>query len=260
MLKEEFIKEVTEGLAAPPGYFPLNVMLNKQGYESISDVMKRGKHELSPDAFEAAANETGALVLDTRDPQAFAKAFIPNSINIGIDGSFAPWAGALIPDINQEILLVVDKGREEEVITRLARVGYDHTIGFLNGGIDAWKAAGKETDRIESISADELAERMKKEKSTILDVRKPGEYESEHIENAVNLPLDNVNESFSGLNKDETYYVHCAGGYRSMIFSSILKARGFDHVIDIKGGFNSIKENKNIPVTNYVCPTTLNKN
>jgi hydroxyacylglutathione hydrolase len=260
MTREEFIKEVTDGLTAPPAYFPLNVMLNKQGYESIGEVLKRGKHALSPDAFETAANETGALILDTRDPQVFAKGFIPNSINIGIDGSFAPWVGAMIPDIMQEILLVAEEGKEEEVITRLARVGYDHTIGFLNGGIKAWTSAGKEVDRIESIGADELANKLKKEKIQLLDVRKPGEFAAEHVDNAVNVPLDNLNEAISSLNRDETYYVHCAGGYRSMIFSSILKARGFNHVIDIKGGYNAIKENANIPVTDYVCATAKNKN
>jgi rhodanese-related sulfurtransferase len=181
MTKEEFIKEVTEGLATPPAYFPLNVMLNKQGYESINEVMKRGKHELSPEGFETAANETGALILDTRDPQVFAKGFIPNSINIGIDGNFAPWVGALIPDIKQQLLLVTDEGREEEVITRLARVGYDFTIGYLDGGFEAWKKAGKEYDTITSISTEEFAEAIQEDKVKVLDVRKPGEYQSEHV-------------------------------------------------------------------------------
>lgn len=259
MTKEEFIKEVTEGLAAPPAYFPLNVMLNKEGYESISDVMQRGRHALSPEAFEAAANETGAIILDTREPQSFAKGFIPNSINIGIDGSFAPWVGALIPDIKHQILLVTDEGREEEVITRLARVGYDYTIGYLKGGFDAWKAAGKEVDQISSISADQLAERLEEGKATVLDVRRPGEFVSEHIEGAVNTPLDNINDLIGELDPDQTYFVHCAGGYRSMIFNSILKARGFDKLIDVKGGFKAIKEAGTIPVTDYVCPTTLTK-
>lgn len=259
MTRDEFIKEVTEGLATPPAYFPLNVMLNKQGYESISDVMHRGKQALSPDAFEAAANETGAVILDTRDPQTFAKGFIPNSINIGIDGSFAPWVGALIPDIKQQVLLVVDEGREEEVITRLARVGYDYTIGYLKGGFDAWKKAGKEVDSITSISAEELAERLKNENGKVLDVRKPGECASEHVEGAVNTPLDNINDYLPELNKEQPYYVHCAGGYRSMIFNSILRARGFKNLVDVKGGFKAIKDSGAVPVTNYVCPTTLNK-
>ena len=258
MTKEEFVKEVTAGLLPPPAYFPLNVMLNKQGYESIDEVMKRGNIALSPDAFETAANETGALILDTRDAQTFAKGFIPNSINIGIDGSFAPWVGAMIPDIKQQILIVDEPGREEEVITRLARVGYDYTIGYLKGGIEAWKKAGKEIDEIKSINVDQLAEIMKKDKDiNILDVRKPGEYQSEHVENADNAPLDFINDSMLKVDKDKTYYVHCAGGYRSMIFASVLKARGYDKVIDINGGFKEIKESGKIKVTDYVCPTTL---
>ena len=259
MTKEEFIKEVTEGLAAPPAYFPLNVMLNKEGYESIDAVMKRGQHALSPDAFETAANETGALVLDTRDSQTFGKGFIPNSINIGIDGNFAPWVGALIPDIKQQILLVTDKGREEEVITRLARVGYDYTIGYLKGGIEAWMTAGKEVDHIISITADSLSSQLKNGNVQVLDVRKPDEFVSEHVEGAVNVPLDNINDHLASLDKDQTYYVHCAGGYRSMIFNSILKTRGFDNLVDIQGGFKAIKEVGSIPVTDYVCPSTLAK-
>jgi glyoxylase-like metal-dependent hydrolase (beta-lactamase superfamily II)/rhodanese-related sulfurtransferase len=258
MTKEEFVKEVTAGLLPPPAYFPLNVMLNKQGYESIDEVMKRGNIALSPDAFETAANETGALILDTRDAQIFAKGFIPNSINIGIDGSFAPWVGAMIPDIKQEILIVDEPGREEEVITRLARVGYDYTIGYLQGGIEAWKKAGKEVDEIKSISADELAEIMKKDKNVnVLDVRKPTEYLSEHIDKAENAPLDFINESMLKADKNKTYYVHCAGGYRSMIFVSALRARGYDKLIDVKGGFKEIKETGKVKVTDYVCPTTL---
>jgi hydroxyacylglutathione hydrolase len=258
MAKEEFVKEVTAGLLPPPAYFPLNVMLNKQGYESIDEVMKRGNIALSPDAFETAANETGALILDTRDAQIFAKGFIPNSINIGIDGSFAPWVGAMIPDIKQEILIVDEPGREEEVITRLARVGYDYTIGYLQGGIEAWKKAGKEVDEIKSISADELAEIMKKDKNVnVLDVRKPTEYLSEHIDKAENAPLDFINESMLKADKNKTYYVHCAGGYRSMIFVSALRARGYDKLIDVKGGFKEIKETGKVKVTDYVCPTTL---
>lgn len=259
MTRDEFISEVTEGLATPPAYFPLNVMLNKEGYESIDEVMKRGQHALSPDAFETAANETGAIVLDTRDPQTFSKGHIPNAINIGIDGSFAPWVGALIPDIKQQILLVTDAGREEEVITRLARVGYDHTIGYLKGGFEAWQKEGKDVDQITSITADEVSQQLKRKKVQVLDVRKPGEYLSEHVDGALNTPLDNINDHLESLDKNQTYYVHCAGGYRSMIFNSILKARGFDKLIDIKGGFNAIKETGSIPVTDYVCPSTLAK-
>lgn len=257
MTKEEFIKEVTNGLVAPPAYFPLNVMLNIQGYESIDKVLERGQHDLSPEAFETAANETGALILDTRDPQTFAKGFVPNSINIGIDGSFAPWVGAMIPDIKQELLLVTDEGREEEVITRLARVGYDYTIGYLKGGFEAWKKAGKEIDQIKSISANEFSEIMDKQEISIVDVRKKSEYQSEHIVNAENEPLDFINDSMAHLDKNKTYYVHCAGGYRSMIFNSILRARGYENLIDIKGGFKDIKETGKFKLTDYVCPSTL---
>ncbi len=257
MTRDEFIKEVTTGLVAPPAYFPLNVMMNIQGYESIDKVLERGQHALSPEAFETAANETGALVLDTRDPQTFAKGFVPNSINIGIDGSFAPWVGAMIPDIRQELLIVADKGREEEVITRLARVGYDHTIGYLAGGFEAWAEAGKEVDQIESISAEELAKRMEKDELNILDVRKNSEYLSEHLVNAENTPLDFINDQMAKIDKDKTYYVHCAGGYRSMVFNSILRARGFDKLIDVKGGFKALKEAGKFEITDYVCPTTL---
>ncbi len=258
MTKEEFIREVTSGLLPPPSYFPLNVMLNKQGYESIDDVMKRGNIALSPDAFEEAANNTDALILDTRDAQTFAKGFIPNSINIGIDGSFAPWVGAMIPDIRQKILIVDEPGREEEVITRLARVGYDYTIGYLEGGIEAWKKAGKEIDQIESISASELAANIKKQETVnIIDVRKESEYLSEHLEQAENLPADYLNDSMAQLDKKKTYYVHCAGGYRSMIFVSILRSRGFDKLIDVNGGLKAIKETGKIKLTDYVCPTTI---
>ena len=258
MTKEEFIAEVLDGLVAPPSYFPLNVMMNIQGYDSIDKVLERGQHALSPDAFETAANETSALILDTRDAQSFAKGFVPNSINIGIDGSFAPWVGAMIPDIKQEILLITEPGRETEVITRLARVGYDFTIGYLDGGIDSWKNAGKELDIIVSISPETLAQKQAADPNiAILDVRKASEYGSEHIINAQNAPLDFINNSMASIDKDKTYFVHCAGGYRSMIFISILKARGFEHLIDVKGGFKDIKESGKFAITDYVCPTTL---
>lgn len=258
MTKEEFIAEVLDGLVAPPSYFPLNVMMNIQGYDSIDKVLERGQHALSPDAFETAANETSALILDTRDAQSFTKGFVPNSINIGIDGSFAPWVGAMIPDIKQEILLITEPGRETEVITRLARVGYDFTIGYLDGGIDSWKNAGKELDTIVSISPETLAQKQAADPNiAILDVRKASEYGSEHIINAQNAPLDFINNSMASIDKDKTYFVHCAGGYRSMIFISILKARGFEHLIDVKGGFKDIKESGKFAITDYVCPTTL---
>ncbi len=258
MTKPEFIEAVLDGLVAPPGYFPLNVMMNIQGYDSIDDVLARGQHAFTPDAFEVAANETSALILDTRAAQDFANGFIPNAINIGIDGNFAPWVGAMIPDIKQEILLVTDEGRELEVITRLARVGYDYTIGFLQGGFKAWQDAGKEVDTIKSIDALELADQKTKDNATlILDVRKASEYKSEHIKGAINAPLDFINDSMSMIDKDKTYFVHCAGGYRSMIFISILKARGFDHLIDVKGGFKEIKDSGKFNITEYKVPTTL---
>jgi glyoxylase-like metal-dependent hydrolase (beta-lactamase superfamily II)/rhodanese-related sulfurtransferase len=257
MTKEEFIKEVITGLVAPPAYFPLNVMMNIEGYDSIDTVLERGNQALSPEAFEAAANETGALVLDTRDPQTFAAGFVPNSINIGIDGQFAPWVGAMIPDIKQEILLVCEPGREEEVVTRLARVGYDHTIGYLEGGFEVWKKSGKEIDQIVSIDTAELSKRMQANNIEIIDVRKKSEYLSEHMVEAENAPLDFINDSMAQLDKNKTYYVHCAGGYRSMIFNSILRARGYDNLIDVKGGFKAIKESGSFQLTDYVCPSTL---
>ena len=257
MTKEEFIKEVTDGLLPPPAYFPLNVMMNIHGYDSIDEVLQRGQQALTPEAFELVANESGALVLDTRDPQAFTKGFIPNAINIGIDGNFAPWVGAMITDIKQEILLVTDEGREEEVITRLARVGYDYTIGYLKGGFKAWKDAGMEVDFIKSISADELAEIMAKEEINLIDVRKDSEFQSEHVEIAENLPLDYINDAMPKIDKSKTYYVHCAGGYRSMIFNSTLRARGFDNLIDVAGGFKAIQEVDAIKKTAFVCPSTL---
>jgi len=256
--KAEFIAAVLDGLVAPPGYFPLNVMMNIQGYESIDQVLERGQHALSPAAFEIAANETEALILDTRDAQTFAKGFIPNSINIGIDGSFAPWVGAMIPDIKQKILLVAELGREAEIITRLARVGYDYTIGFLEGGIDAWQKAGKEMDHITSIDTAALVElKLNHPDMAILDVRKASEFNSEHIKGAQNAPLDFINESMAAINKEKTYYVHCAGGYRSMIFISILKARGFQNLIDIKGGFKDLKNSNQFNTTEFKMPTSL---
>ncbi|MDR7130429.1 glyoxylase-like metal-dependent hydrolase (beta-lactamase superfamily II)/rhodanese-related sulfurtransferase [Algoriphagus sp. 4150] len=258
MTKEEFTKKLITGLTPPPAYFPQNVMMNIEGYDSIDAVLERGVKPLTPKEFEAAANETGALILDTRAPQVFAKGFVPNSINIGIDGSFAVWVGAMIPDLKQQILLVADEGREEEVVTRLARVGYDYAIGYLKGGFEAWEKSGEEVDQITSISAGELAEIKKENDSVnILDVRKESEYQSEHVLNAENAPLDYINESMLKIDKDKTYYVHCAGGYRSMVFNSILRARGYDNLIDIKGGFKELKESGEFEISEFVCPTTL---
>lgn len=257
LTKTQFIKEVTAGLTAPPAYFPLNVLMNIEGYESLDNVLQRGLHTLSPDAFETAANETNALMLDSRPAANFAKGFVPNSVNIGLDGSFAPWVGALIPDIKQGFLIIAAPGTEEEVITRLSRVGYDNVIGFLEGGFESWKKAGKETDIIRSITADELAQVMLKKNVNILDVRKKSEFDSEHVIAAENIPLDYINDNMSMIDKSKIYYVHCGSGYRSMIFISILRARGFSNLIDIKGGFNAIKENNKLKLSEYVCPTTL---
>lgn len=258
MTKAEFIKEVTAGLTPPPAYFPMNVKMNREGYEGFASVLEKGTHALTPEAFESLANETGALILDTREPQEFAKAFIPNSINIGIDGNFAPWVGTLIPDIMQQILLVTDEGREEEVVTRLSRVGYDHAIGYLKGGISAWIKSGRDTDEIISVTPEELAVQMNNAaKVNILDVRKTAEYVSEHLLDAKNMPLDYINNTMAELDKDSVYYVHCAGGYRSMIFNSILRARGFDHLIDVKGGFKAIKESGKFEISAYICPSTI---
>jgi glyoxylase-like metal-dependent hydrolase (beta-lactamase superfamily II)/rhodanese-related sulfurtransferase len=255
--KDTFIKEVTTGLTKPPGYFPLNAMLNKQGYESMDTILARGRRALSPAAFEAAANETGALILDTRDAGSFAAGFIPNSINIGIDGSFAPWIGALIPDIKQPVLIVADQGREEEVITRMARVGYDGTLGYLKGGFAAWKNDGREIDHVPEISVEELAALKNKQPVNILDVRRQSEFDSEHVIDAENVPLDYINDNMAEVDKEKTYYVHCAGGYRSMIFNSILRARGYEHLVDIKGGFKAMKESGLFNISDYICPTTL---
>ncbi|MDP4264606.1 MAG: MBL fold metallo-hydrolase [Bacteroidota bacterium] len=258
MSREEFVKAILTGLTPPPQYFPANVLMNIKGYDSIREVIKRGTHALSPDTFEATANETGALILDTRDPLIFAKRFIPNSVNIGLDGQFASWVGTLIPDVNQPIIFIAEPGHEEEVVTRLARVGYDHAIGYLEGGFDSWNKAGKEVDSIISISIDELAAIAAKNPGTIiLDVRRKSEYDSEHITDAENIPLDYINQTMAEVDKNKTCYVHCASGYRSMIFISILRARGYENLVDIRGGFKAIKKSGKFKITDYVSPTTL---
>jgi glyoxylase-like metal-dependent hydrolase (beta-lactamase superfamily II)/rhodanese-related sulfurtransferase len=253
MTKEEFVAEVTDGLLPPPAYFPENVRLNKTGYESLDKVMERGLRPLSVDAFEVAANETDALILDTRHQDTFIHGFIPQSIFIGIKGSFAMWVGALIPDIKQEILVVADPGMEEEVVTRLSRVGYDNCIGFLDGGFDAWKNSGKEVDALSQVTAEEL---KGIEGATVVDVRKSSEYLSEHLIDAIHVELDYINDQMASVPQEGTFYVHCAGGYRSVIASSILKARGYHNMVDVAGGFKAIKE-AGLKVSDYVCPTTL---
>ncbi|RYC67544.1 MBL fold metallo-hydrolase [Spirosoma sordidisoli] len=241
--RDEFIRQVLSGLSAAPAYFAENARLNKEGYESVDRVMERGSRALSPGAFEAAVNETGALVLDVREAADFARGFIPNAINIGLNGQFAPWVGALIADLNQPLALVTPVGQETETVLRLARVGYDHTIGYLEGGFDAWWQAGKETDTVESIPADAFARRRAAAPdAVVVDVRKPTEFEPEHVEGAENLPLDTLSEHLAELRTDEPVYVHCAGGYRSMVASSILKARGFDNVVNVEGGIAAIRK------------------
>jgi hydroxyacylglutathione hydrolase len=254
MTKAEFIAEVTDGLMPPPYYFPQNVLMNKTGAKDISAVKKQIQ-ALSANAFEVAANETGAVVIDTRPAQSFKNGFIPNSINIGIKGDFAPWVGTLITDIQQEILFVAEPESIEEVITRLSRVGYDNVIGYLEGGIAAWQLADKEIDTIGSISAAEFAEGFN-ENLIVKDVRKPSEYMAEHVAEAMNIPLAVLSDNMVEFSKDQPNYIHCAGGYRSMIACSILKARGFDNIIDIAGGFAAIAQT-NVPKTDFVCQSKM---
>jgi len=256
MSKEEFIKELLTGLTAPPSYFPQNVLMNIKGYESLDTVLDRGKIPLSPEAFEAAANETGALMLDTRSAEDFAKGFIPNSINIGLEGSFAQWVGEMIPDVKQEILLITYPNKQEEAITRLSRVGYDNTIGFLEGGFDSWVAMDKEYETIGRISPTEFESIYETSKPMVFDVRKKSEFDSEHIVGAINVPLNEINEHLSQFPKEKFFVLHCAGGYRSMIAASILKQRGWEDVVDVEGGFDKMKQTS-VEKTEYVCPTTL---
>ncbi len=252
MSVDEFVKEVTDGLLPPPAYFPLNVAMNKNGYDNIDVVMERGMKALSVEEFELVANETEAVMLDTRNADTFRNGFVPNSINIGLDGQFAPWVGALIPDVKQQILLIAELGKEEETIMRLARVGYDFVIGYLDGSFDAWKNSGKEVDQINRISADDFAAKVDITKDIIVDVRRESEYEAEHVENANNIPLDFINENIASFPKEEHFFLHCAGGYRSMITASILKARGWDNFTEVAGGFGAISKT-NVPKTSFVC-------
>ena len=256
MTKDEFIKEVTDGLLPPPQYFPLNVKMNKEGYADLDEIIAQGTHALSAEAFEVAANETGAVVLDVRHQNDFVKGHIPRSIFIGLDGGFAPWVGALIADVKQPILLVTPEGREEEAVTRLSRVGFDNTLGYLKGGFEAWQAAKKEVDTITSVEATELKDVLKNKSVAVFDVRKETEYISEHIPTAQNTPLSFLNNHLAEFPAKETFFVHCAGGYRSMIAISILKSRGIHNLVDVAGGFKAIKE-AHIEVTDYVCPSTL---
>jgi rhodanese-related sulfurtransferase len=256
MTRDEFIREVTEGLLPPPKYFPLNVKMNREGYEDIAEVLKRGNTGMTPDEFEQAANETGAIVLDVRDQHEFAKAHIPRSVFIGLNGDFAPWVGALIADVKQPILLVADEDRIEETVTRLSRVGFDNTLGYLKGGLAAWKKAGKECDTITSMPAATVRQELSKHGLPVFDVRKESEYASEHVVGAQNTPLSQINMHLAEFPNEGEFFLHCAGGYRSMIAASILKSRGVHNLINIDGGITALKES-GLELTDYVCPTTL---
>ena len=256
MTKEEFISEVTQGLLPPPDYFPANVKLNIEGYDDFDTVLKRGTQALSPQAFEAAANESSAIVLDVRHQDTYEKGHIPSSIFIGLDGEFAPWVGALIADVKQPLLLVTEKGQEEEAITRLSRVGFDQTLGYLEGGFEAWKNASMEYDTVSSISAEVFKTSYENNNTKVFDMRRESEFLSEHILEAHNTPLNFINDHLAEFKSNQHFYIHCAGGYRSMIAASILKSRGIHNLINIKGGFVAIK-NAGVQVSNFVCPSTL---
>ncbi|MFN4076006.1 MAG: MBL fold metallo-hydrolase [Cloacibacterium sp.] len=256
--KESFIAAVLDGLTAPPKYFGMNVAMNKKGYTSFDEVLAKGKTALSVDEFETAAEETGALILDTRNAAEFYKGFIPQSINIGLKGDFAPWVGSMIVDVQQPILLVCDDCTEEETITRLSRVGFDNVLGYLKGGFESWKNSGKEIDTVHRISPEEFAEKFN-ENSKVIDVRKEGEYAAEHVKDAYSKPLAYINDWIGNINPDEHFFLHCAGGYRSMIAASILQARGYRNFTEVEGGFNGIKKTEKVPTTDFVCQskTTL---
>ena len=254
MTKEEFTKELLDGLGLPPAYFPQNVMMNIKGYDSLDSIISKSNIGLSPREFEAVANQGDVVVLDVRHENDFVKAHIPNSIFIGIQGNFAPWVGSMLRDVNQKLLLVIPEGREEETITRLSRVGFDHVLGYLKDGIDAWKKAGFETSSINSISPQEFSDKLNS-KSIVVDSRKPGEYEAEHVDNALNIPLDTLNENFQSVPKGEDFFLHCAGGYRSVIMASILKSRGIHNLINVEKGMSGIKQT-NVSCTKFECPST----
>jgi len=257
MTEDEFVKEVLSGLSEPPQYFPKNVGMNKSVNRSIDEIIERGTVGLTVDEFKALAKDSNALILDVRSQGEFVMEHIPGSIFIGLDGQFAPWVGALILDIDQKIILVTPFGREEEAVTRLSRIGYDHSIGYLKGGLVAWKESGNEIDSIKKISAKEFGETLSREKINVLDVRKKGEWEAEHVVDVANSPLDTINRDMKNLDSDKTYYVHCAGGYRSVIFESILKSRGFHNLVDIAGGYDAIKSDTALSHTAFVCPSTI---
>jgi hydroxyacylglutathione hydrolase len=256
MTEAEFITEVTDGLLPPPAYFGMNVAMNKKGYDSFQEVLEHGMNALSVAEFESVADETGALILDTRKNGDFAKGFIPQSINIGIDGDFAPWVGALIADVKQPILLITELGREEETVTRLSRVGFDNLVGHLEGGFEAWKNSGKDTDTVNRITAEEFQKQVKIGESKVIDIRKETEYSAEHVTEAYSRPLANINDWIKDINPSEPFFMHCAGGYRSMIAASILQARGFRNFSEIEGGFNAIAKT-DVPRTDFVCQSKI---
>jgi len=254
MTREEFIAELLDGLTPPPAYFPQNVLMNIQGYDSLETVMTKADTPLSPQEFETVANQTDAVVLDVRHENDFVKEHIPGSIFIGLHGQFAPWVGALIRDTKQAILLITPENMEVETITRLSRVGFDNTLGYLKGGVEAWKNAGFETDSITSVTPEEFAKNY--EKATVVDARRDSEYKAEHVENALNIPLDYINDHLAEVPKEGEFYLHCAGGYRSVIMSSILKSRGYHNMINVEKGIAGIRTT-NVPLTAFVCPSTL---
>ncbi len=256
--KEAFIEAVLDGLLPPPAYFPMNVAMNKKGYESFDSVLNNGLRGLSPEEFEAAAETMDAIMLDTRAPGEFALAHIPRSINIGIDGQFAPWVGSVIGDVKTPIILIATEGREEEVVTRLSRVGFDHILGHLKGGFSSWTAAAKETDSVNRISAEQFAAEFESGKSIVVDVRKESEYRAEHVEDAYNKPLDFINDWFAGVDSHGEFFMHCAGGYRSMIAASILKSRGIHQFKEVEGGFGAIAKTAT-PKTDFICQSKLVK-
>lgn len=254
--KEAFIKAVTDGLLPPPAYFGMNVAMNKKGYDSFDEVLTQGMKPLTAEEFETAAEATGALILDTRSDKDFSKGFIPQSVNIGLNGDFAPWAGAMIVNVKQPILLVTETGKEEEAVTRLSRVGFDNVLGHLKGGFEAWENAGKETDTVNRITPEQFSSEVKIGESKIIDVRKESEYAAEHVEDAYSKPLAYINDWIKDINPQEHFYLHCAGGYRSMIAASILQARGYRNFTEVEGGFNAIAKT-NIPKTNFVCQSKV---
>lgn len=256
--KESFIKAVTDGLLPPPAYFGMNVAMNKKGYDSFDEVLSKGLQAFSTDEFEEMAEHSGALILDVRNNEDFAKEFVPQSINIGLNGDFAPWVGALIVDVKQPILLITNENEEEETVTRLSRVGFDNVLGFLKGSFNAWKDSGKETDSVNRISAQQFEKEIKGKQAKIIDVRKESEYHAEHVDEALNKPLAYINEWINLIDPTEHFYLHCAGGYRSMMAASILQARGYRNFSEIEGGFSAISQT-DIPVSDFVCQSKILK-